>query len=138
MAIQLTEGTSATNSPTAVQGDDLNSYDDISSDLHKPSNSNNNNSNSYGDRLVSKQPGKETEPDFQKSFAKEWDAKNTGTYGKIVDKIGYCCGQLGIIPGCCCANPFKRVNQGYVGLITKYGELYKIVDPGLVRVNQLR
>ena len=37
----------------------------------------------------------------------------------------------------CCPNPYKNVNQGNVGLVTKFGRFYKAVDPGLVKVNPL-
>ena len=32
-------------------------------------------------------------------------------------------------------NPYKRVEQGSVGLISRFGQFYKSVDPGLVKVN---
>ena len=45
---------------------------------------------------------------------------------------------MGAIPCCiCCPNPYKSVNQGAVGLVTKFGRFYKAVDPGLVKVNPL-
>ncbi|KAJ9105632.1 hypothetical protein QFC20_004312 [Naganishia adeliensis] len=34
-----------------------------------------------------------------------------------------------------CPNPYKRVEQGSVGLISRFGQFYKSVDPGLVNVN---
>jgi regulator of protease activity HflC (stomatin/prohibitin superfamily) len=34
-----------------------------------------------------------------------------------------------------CPNPFREVNQGSVGLVTRFGQFYKAVDPGLVQVN---
>jgi regulator of protease activity HflC (stomatin/prohibitin superfamily) len=32
-------------------------------------------------------------------------------------------------------NPYKNVNQGSVGLVSRFGQFYKSVDPGLVYVN---
>jgi hypothetical protein len=32
-------------------------------------------------------------------------------------------------------NPYKSVPQGSVGLISRFGQFYKSVDPGLVKVN---
>ena len=32
-------------------------------------------------------------------------------------------------------SPYKVVNQGYVGLISKFGKYYKSVDPGLHEIN---
>lgn len=47
-------------------------------------------------------------------------------------------GSFGAIPCCIvCPNPFKRVQQGNVGLVTKFGKFYKAVDPGLVQINPL-
>lgn len=47
-------------------------------------------------------------------------------------------GTCGAIPCCIiCPNPFKRVQQGNVGLVTKFGKFYKAVDPGLVQINPL-
>ena len=45
---------------------------------------------------------------------------------------------MGAVP-CCfiCPNPYKNVNQGNVGLVTKFGKFYKAVDPGLVKINPL-
>lgn len=55
-----------------------------------------------------------------------------------VNSLGACFGTLGAIPCCiCCPNPYKSVNQGNVGLVTKFGRFYKAVDPGLTRVNPL-
>lgn len=35
----------------------------------------------------------------------------------------------------CCPNPYKKIYQGKVGLVEKFGKFYKCVDPGLVKVN---
>lgn len=45
---------------------------------------------------------------------------------------------MGAFPCCIiCPNPYKHVNQGHVGLVTKFGRFYKAVDPGLIKVNPL-
>lgn len=36
-----------------------------------------------------------------------------------------------------CPNPYKGVDQGQVGLVTKFGRFDRAVDPGLVKVNPL-
>lgn len=52
--------------------------------------------------------------------------------------MGAVIGTLGAIPCCViCPNPYKNVNQGNVGLVTKFGKFYQAVDPGLVKVNPL-
>lgn len=54
----------------------------------------------------------------------------------ITSGIGVFAGSLGQIPCCfCCPNPFHQVQQGAVGLISRFGQFYKAVDPGLVRIN---
>jgi regulator of protease activity HflC (stomatin/prohibitin superfamily) len=35
----------------------------------------------------------------------------------------------------CCPNPYRSVQQGSVGLVSRFGQFYKSVDPGLVKVN---
>ncbi|KAJ7808669.1 hypothetical protein B0H14DRAFT_2608671 [Mycena olivaceomarginata] len=37
--------------------------------------------------------------------------------------------------GCSMPNPFREVQQGSVGLVSRFGQFYKPVDPGLVEVN---
>jgi erythrocyte band 7 integral membrane protein len=55
-----------------------------------------------------------------------------------VNALGTIVGTMGAIPCCIiCPNPFKEVNQGNVGLVTKFGKFYKAVDPGLVNINPL-
>lgn len=58
------------------------------------------------------------------------------TISKSVHSLGSCIGFFGAIPGCFCfPNPFKSVNQGHVGLVTRFGRLERAVDPGLVKIN---
>lgn len=81
--------------------------------------------------------------DLQPSYAqaiKPDDAQTDdhGWYGAMVNTLGSCIGTLGAIPCCVvCPNPYKQVQQGNVGLITKFGRFSRAVDPGLVKVNPL-
>ncbi|EPZ34842.1 hypothetical protein ROZALSC1DRAFT_30727 [Rozella allomycis CSF55] len=73
------------------------------------------------------------------SFAKTLDVQppSHGSYEKLLNAWGNCMGFLGAyIPCCfCCPSPFKIVPQGYAGLVSRFGKVYKIVDPGLHFVN---
>jgi erythrocyte band 7 integral membrane protein len=68
----------------------------------------------------------------------------------MMNMLGACVGNIGMIPCCPCPNPFKDVRkcsrsfihrrpniaeQGSVGLVSRFGQFYKSVDPGLVKVN---
>jgi len=78
--------------------------------------------------------------DLQRSYATVVDANASpkGWYGSMVNAIGAVIGTMGAIPCCIvCPNPYKNVQQGNVGLVTKFGKFYKAVDPGLVKVNPL-
>lgn len=78
--------------------------------------------------------------DLQRSYATvvTSEANPKGWYGSMVNAVGACVGTLGAIPCCIlCPNPYKSVNQGNVGLVTKFGRFYKAVDPGLVKINPL-
>lgn len=78
--------------------------------------------------------------DLQRSYASTVgdDANPKGWYGTMIDIAGAAMGTLGAVPCCfCCPNPYKPVQQGNVGLVTKFGRFYKAVDPGLVKVNPL-
>lgn len=56
----------------------------------------------------------------------------------MINTLGQCMGNLGAIPCClCCPNPYKPVEQGNVGLVTKFGRFARAVDPGLVKINPL-
>lgn len=49
--------------------------------------------------------------------------------------LGSCIGLFGQFPCLPLPNPYKEVTQGSVGLISRFGQFYKSVDPGLVQVN---
>ncbi|RKP04458.1 hypothetical protein THASP1DRAFT_35499 [Thamnocephalis sphaerospora] len=73
---------------------------------------------------------------MQVSFARETPLGPQTAYGNIMHGLGSVIGALGAIPCViCCPNPYKEVAQGMVGLISRYGQYYKTVDPGLVNVN---
>lgn len=76
--------------------------------------------------------------DLQVSYAHEMEVPDNGWYGSLINGIGTVIGGCGTIPCCFCfPNPFKSVPQGTVGLVTRFGQFYKSVDPGLVKVNVL-
>jgi erythrocyte band 7 integral membrane protein len=66
------------------------------------------------------------------------DASTHGWYAKMITSLGTVIGTCGAIPGCViCPNPYRGVDQGQVGLVTKFGRFDRAVDPGLVKVNPL-
>jgi erythrocyte band 7 integral membrane protein len=94
------------------------------------------------DPLVKVQPPKRSE--LQPSYAsviKPDTADDEGSsdwYGSMINTLGTLVGTLGAIPCCICLpNPYKAVDQGSVGLVTKFGRFTRAVDPGLVRINPL-
>lgn len=91
--------------------------------------------------LVNVQPPRRE--DLQPTYAHDMshevdDAAAHSWYGSMMDKLGRVVGSCGAIP-CCfiCPNPYKPIEQGTVGLITKFGRFSRAVDPGLVKVNPL-
>lgn len=75
-----------------------------------------------------------------------------GIYGSFLQGLGTVVGFFGAVPCCPFPNPFRNVQQGReyftfrptivshtapgsVGLVTRFGQFYKSVDPGLVQVN---
>jgi len=65
------------------------------------------------------------------------DAAAHGWYGSFIDIMGRIVGTIGAIPCTPCPNPYKEVQQGTVGLVTKFGRFARAVDPGLVKINPL-
>lgn len=94
-----------------------------------------------GDGPVMVQPARME--DLQPKYAStlEHDDNNPtahGWYASMIHGLGSIIGFLGAIPCCiCCPNPFKPVDQGEVGLVSKFGRFERAVDPGLVNVNPL-
>jgi erythrocyte band 7 integral membrane protein len=91
---------------------------------------------------------------MQPSYAQDMGVENVphGFYGSMMQTLGTCIGFCGAIPCCPLPNPFKEVHQGRslyttvpffylstftgsVGLVSRFGQFYQSVDPGLVRVN---
>ncbi len=60
-------------------------------------------------------------------------------YECMMTCFGECTGCFGAyVPlCCCCGNSYVTIQQGFVGIMTKFGKAYKIVDPGLYFVNQM-
>jgi len=93
------------------------------------------------DPIIQVQPPRRE--DLQPSYAQvikpdTEDASGTGWYGGMINTLGSAIGTLGAIPCClCCPNPYKPVEQGNVGLVTKFGRFARAVDPGLVKINPL-
>ncbi|KAG6877362.1 hypothetical protein C0993_008217 [Termitomyces sp. T159_Od127] len=88
-----------------------------------------------GGGIVTVQPLKRSE--MQPSYAQDHGVGNVthGFYGSMLQTLGSCVGFLGAIPCCPMPNPFRNVQQGSVGLVSRFGQFYKSVDPGLAYVN---
>lgn len=86
--------------------------------------------------LIKVQPLRQNE--MQPSYAQDLGLEDVqhGFYGSLMNGIGSVAGFFGQVPCCfCCPNPFHEVQQGSVGLISRFGQFYKAVDPGLTAVN---
>jgi len=85
--------------------------------------------------MIIVQPLKRSE--MQPSYAQDLGTGEVthGVYGSFLQGLGTVVGFFGAIPCCPCPNPFRNVQQGSVGLVTRFGQFYKSVDPGLVQVN---
>jgi erythrocyte band 7 integral membrane protein len=81
--------------------------------------------------------------DLQPSYAQvlhpdDQDAGVYSRYANMIDGLGRFIGTCGAIPCCIvCPNPYHPVQQGTVGLVTRFGRFSRAVDPGLVKVNPL-
>jgi regulator of protease activity HflC (stomatin/prohibitin superfamily) len=87
------------------------------------------------DKIIIVQPLKKAE--MQPSYAQDMGLGDVthGVYGSCLNALGSVVGCLGAIPCCPCPNPFRSVQQGSVGLVSRFGQFYKAVDPGLAKVN---
>ncbi|THG96398.1 hypothetical protein EW026_g5422 [Hermanssonia centrifuga] len=85
--------------------------------------------------VIKVQPLKRSE--MQPSYAQDLGTAEVthGVYGSMLQVLGQCVGFCGAIPCCPFPNPFRNVQQGSVGLVSRFGKFYKSVDPGLVQVN---
>ncbi|KDQ64129.1 hypothetical protein JAAARDRAFT_43315 [Jaapia argillacea MUCL 33604] len=85
--------------------------------------------------VIHVQPLKRSE--MQPSYAQDLGSGEVthGLYGTLLQGLGNCVGFVGAIPCCPFPNPFRNVQQGSVGLVARFGQFYRSVDPGLVKVN---
>lgn len=86
--------------------------------------------------LVTVQPLRRSE--MQPSYKQNLGLENVehGFYGSLINGIGAIAGCFGQLPFCfCCPNPYKEIEQGSVGLISRFGQFYRSEDPGLVQIN---
>lgn len=85
--------------------------------------------------MIQVQPLKRSE--MQPSYAQDLGTGEVthGIYGSLIQGLGCMVGFVGAFPCCPCPNPFRNVQQGSVGLVSRFGQFYKSVDPGLVQVN---
>ncbi|KAJ6560086.1 hypothetical protein B0H19DRAFT_1146447 [Mycena capillaripes] len=85
--------------------------------------------------MITVQPLKRAE--MQPSYAQDLGTGEVthGLYGSLLQGLGSIVGICGMIPCCPFPNPFREVQQGSVGLVSRFGQFYKSVDPGLVQVN---
>ncbi|KAG2184380.1 hypothetical protein INT43_000289 [Umbelopsis isabellina] len=92
--------------------------------------------------IAAKEPpvGHIAQQGMQPSFATELNLNTIehGIYGNLMNGLGSFMGALGSVPCIvCCPNPYKRIEQGYVGLVSRFGKFYKCSDPGLIKINPL-
>jgi len=92
-------------------------------------------SSSHVERIITVQPLRRE--DMQPSYSQDLGSASVqhGFYGNFVNGLGACVGVCGAIPCCPLPNPYREVQQGTVGLISRFGNFYKAADPGLVQVN---
>ncbi|KAJ7058813.1 hypothetical protein C8F01DRAFT_1210637 [Mycena amicta] len=93
--------------------------------------------------MIKVQPLKRAE--MQPSYAQDLGLGEVthGLYGSLLNGLGVIVGLCGMVPCIPAPNPFREVQQfalcrsflGSVGLVSRFGQFYKSVDPGLVQVN---
>lgn len=87
---------------------------------------------------ITKEPPLIAKPELVfKNFAKTYPTPPHNTYQSLVSCFGEFFGLCGMIPCCCCKNPYSTVSQGEVGLIQTFGALSRTVEPGIAYVNIL-
>ncbi|KAJ5888560.1 hypothetical protein N7495_008601 [Penicillium taxi] len=90
--------------------------------------------------LVNVQPARldDLQPRYAANIQHDTDNPDAhGWYSSMMHSLGQCIGFWGAVPCCICSNPFKEVQQGQVGLVSRFGRFERSVDPGLVKVNPL-
>ncbi|KAJ3568826.1 hypothetical protein NP233_g5457 [Leucocoprinus birnbaumii] len=122
-------------SPTASISENSNVVDHLSpgvTEEHRPAGPSKTSGKGH---LITVQPLKRSE--MQPSYAQDLGTSEVvhGVYGSLLQGLGSVLGLFGAVPCCPCPNPFREVHQGSVGLVSRFGQFYKSVDPGLVQVN---
>ena len=51
----------------------------------------------------------------------------------MIQGLGGCVGAIGMVPCCPFPNPFKNVDQGSVGLVSRFGQFYKVRQAETIR-----
>lgn len=79
-----------------------------------------------GDRIITVQPLKRSE--MQPSYAQDMGLGDVthGLYGSCLNALGAIIGFCGAVPCLPCPNPYRNVNQGAVGLVSRFGQFYKV------------
>jgi len=87
------------------------------------------------DKIIHVQPLKKSE--MQPSYGQDLGTGDVrhGVYGSLLNILGDTVGFVGAVPCCPCPNPYRNVQQGSVGLVSRFGQFYKAVDPGLTHIN---
>jgi len=102
---------------------------------HVTEEDNRNHSGVTAKQVIKVQPLRKDE--MQPSYSQDLGLEGVthGFYGSMMQSLGSCVGFCGAVPCFPCPNPFKEVRQGSVGLVSRFGQFYKAVDPGLVQIN---
>lgn len=58
----------------------------------------------------------------------------SGAYESANEATGRCYGWCGAYT-CCCENPYKRVPEGFTGVILRFDKFHKLLAPGLYFIN---
>ncbi|KAG8900868.1 hypothetical protein FRB99_005727 [Tulasnella sp. 403] len=86
--------------------------------------------------VIKVQPLQKSE--MQQSYAQNLGLGDVehGAYGTLINALGSCIGFCGAFPCMPCPNPYRSKScTGSVGLVSRFGQFYRAVDPGLVNVN---
>lgn len=66
------------------------------------------------------------------------DAYSNPCWGDFIETLGTCVGFSCLFACCGCAcNPYRTVNAGHRGVITRFGRIRDVVQPGMVYVNPI-
>jgi len=123
-------------SPTSSTGNVVDHHaPHVTDDVHHAQSSKRANGAANSNKIVNVQPLKRSE--MQPSYAQDLGTGEVvhGVYGSLLNILGDCIGFCGAFPCCPLPNPYRNVQQGSVGLVSRFGQFYKSVDPGLTQVN---